>query len=98
MILFISAVIYSLSRLKAPKPIRNREKMSTYACGEKVHTGRLAINITLYKYLVYFVIIDSSILLMAFASLATNPTSFFPLIIYLLTILTAVLILAVSGD
>ncbi len=97
-VLAASTVIYLLGRLRAPKPLRNREKVSMYACGERARSGRLAINVTLYKYLVYFIILDSSVLLMAFASLVINPTSLLPLMIYFFTILTAVLLLAVGGD
>jgi NADH:ubiquinone oxidoreductase subunit 3 (subunit A) len=97
-VLAASTIIYLLGRLKAPKTPRNREKSSMYACGETVHSRRLAINITLYKYLVYFIILDSSVLIMAFASLATNPTSLAPLMIYLFTVFAAVLLLAVDGD
>jgi len=97
-VLTVSSVIYLLGRLKAPKSSRNREKVSMYACGERARSGRLTINITLYKYLVYFMILDSSVLFLAFASLAINPGSILPLIIYLFAILTAMLLLAVGGD
>ena len=96
-ILAASTIIYLLGRLKAPKTSRNREKTSMYACGETFRSRRLAINITLYKYLVYFIILDSSVLIMAFASLATNPTSLAPLMIYLFTIFAAVLLLSADG-
>jgi NADH:ubiquinone oxidoreductase subunit 3 (subunit A) len=97
MVLGVSAAIYLIGRLKAPKPVKIREKVSAYACGEKARVGRIAINITLYKYLVYFVILDSSVLIMAFASLAVNSMSLLPLMIYLFMILTATLLLAVGG-
>lgn len=96
-ILAASTIIYLLGRLKAPRTSRNREKISMYACGETFHPRRLAINITLYKYLVYFIILDSSVLIMAFASLATSPTSLAPLMIYLFTIFAAVLLLSADG-
>lgn len=69
-----------------------------YACGERLRSRRLAVTITLYKYLIYFVILDSSVLIMAFASLAVKATSLFLLLIYLFTILTAVLLLTSGGD
>jgi NADH:ubiquinone oxidoreductase subunit 3 (subunit A) len=97
-VLAVSATIYLIAGLKAPKPAKNREKVSAYACGEKVHIGRIAINITLYKYLVYFVILDASVLIIAFASLAINPASLLPLTIYLLMILAATLLLSIGGE
>lgn len=97
-ILAASLTIYFLGRLTAPKPPKNREKVSMYACGERTRSARLAMNITFYKYLVYFIILDSCVLILAFASLAVNPTSLIPLMIYFFTILTAVLLLAAGGD
>jgi len=97
-VLMSSIGIYLLSKLKSARAPRNREKVSMYACGEKIRSGRVLINITLYKYLVYFIILDSSVLMMAFASLVTNPASLLPLMIYLSTVLAAVLLLAFGGE
>jgi len=90
--------MYLLGRLKAPKLPARRQKVSMYACGERARSGRLVINVTMYKYLVYFMILDSSALMIAFSSLSTNPTSLLPLMIYLSTILAATLVLALGGD
>jgi len=97
-VLVTSIVIYLVGRLKAPKPPRNREKLSMYACGERVRSSRLNVNITFYKYLVYFVILDTSILMIAFASLASDLSVLLTLLIYLLTVLTAIIVLAMGGD
>jgi len=86
-----------ISRWKAPKPPKSRDKLSMYACGERLPFQRLRITVTLYKYLIYFVIVDSSVLLMAFASLAVGTMSPYPLLMYLLTVLTALLLL-LGGD
>jgi hypothetical protein len=64
-----------------------------YACGEKVFSKRLLVNVTLYKYLIFFVIIDSPALIVAFAALALEMISPLILLIYLGIILVADLLL-----
>jgi NADH:ubiquinone oxidoreductase subunit 3 (subunit A) len=64
-----------------------------YACGEKMFSKRLLVNVTLYKYLIFFVIIDSPALILAFAALALEMISPFILLIYLAIILAADLLL-----
>jgi len=64
-----------------------------YACGEKVFSKRLLVNVTLYKYLIFFVIIDSPALILAFAALALEIINPFSLLIYLAIILAADLLL-----
>ena len=71
----------------------NEEKSAMYACGEKVFSQRLLVNVTLYKYLIFFVIIDSPALILAFAALALEMISPFVLLIYLGVILAADLLL-----
>ena len=60
-----------------------------YACGEKVHSRKLVLSITLYKYLIFFVIIDSPVLIMAFAALALEIINPFHLLFYIAIILAA---------
>jgi len=64
-----------------------------YACGEKVFSKRLPVNVTLYKYLLFFVIVDSPALIIAFAALAVEIINPFSLLIYLGIILAADLLL-----
>jgi len=96
-VLFISLIIYLLALRKAPKSRRGPQHISVYACGEKVRLGRLFMNITFYKYLAYFVILDSSIIIAAFASLALTAAILPFLLTYLGAILAAVLLLT-EGD
>jgi NADH:ubiquinone oxidoreductase subunit 3 (subunit A) len=93
LILFISAVIYIITGRLVPKPLVSEEKSSMYACGEKVFSKRLLVNVTLYKYLIYFVIIDSPALILAFAALTLAMINPFHLLIYLAIILAADLLL-----
>jgi NADH:ubiquinone oxidoreductase subunit 3 (subunit A) len=69
------------------------EKNAMYACGEKVFSKRLLVNVSLYKYLIFFVIIDSPALILAFAALALEMINPFTLLIYLGIILAADLLL-----
>ena len=97
LIFAVSSAIYLLALRKAPKSRKSPQHISIYACGEKVRFGRLFINITFYKYLAYFLILDSSIIIVAFASLAFNPAILPFLLTYLCAILAAVLLLT-AGD
>ena len=101
-LIFISTlVIYTLGKRAAPKTTVSENAQSAYACGEKVSYFGLKINVSLYKYLIYFVIFDSSVLVLAFASFslagAANPTSPLLLILYLGIILAAGLVLVEGG-
>ena len=88
-ILGLTLLIYLSSRLLTKKVPVSKEKSAMYACGEKVFTKRLLVNVTLYKYLIFFVIIDSPALILAFAALALETISLFALLIYLGIILAA---------
>lgn len=92
-ILIVSSLIYLSSRLLSQKTSASEEKRSMYACGEKVFSKRLLVNVTLYKYLIFFVIIDSPALILAFAALALEIINPFSLLIYLTIILAADLLL-----
>jgi NADH:ubiquinone oxidoreductase subunit 3 (subunit A) len=92
-ILIVSLLIYLFSQLLTQKTPASEEKSSMYACGEKVFSKRLLVNVTLYKYLIFFVIIDSPALILAFAALALEMINPFSLLIYLAIILAADLLL-----
>lgn len=92
-ILVLSILIYLSSHLLTQKASASEEKNEMYACGEKVFSKRLLVNVTLYKYLIFFVIIDSPALILAFAALALEMINPFSLLIYLGIILAADLLL-----
>lgn len=96
-VLVLSSIIYLIGRLTAPEPTKTEEKVSMYACGEKVLSQKFKISHTLYKYLIYFVIIDSSAVIIAFASLAIRSINEIFLLVYLFTILASSLLL-LGGD
>jgi NADH:ubiquinone oxidoreductase subunit 3 (subunit A) len=93
-----TSLIYLLGRYLSPKSAKTENGQSTYACGEKASFPKLSINVSSSKYLVYFVVLDSSVLLVAFASLALSITNVLLFMFYLLVMFVAVLLLAEGGD
>jgi NADH:ubiquinone oxidoreductase subunit 3 (subunit A) len=88
-IIVLTSLIYLSSRLLTQNSPASAEKNAMYACGEKVFSKRLLVNVSLYKYLIFFVIIDSPALILAFAALALEMINPFTLLIYLGIILAA---------
>jgi NADH:ubiquinone oxidoreductase subunit 3 (subunit A) len=97
-LIFISTIaIYTIGKRAAPKTTMSENEQGSYACGEKASFSGLKINVSLYKYLIYFIIFDSAVLLLAYASIAIAGTNPFLLILYLGIILAAGLILLEGG-
>mgnify|MGYP001093103831 CR=1 FL=1 len=97
-LIFISTfALYAIGKRSAPKTAISENEQAAYACGEKVTFQGLKINVSLYKYLIYFVIFDSSVLVLAFASIAIAAANPLLLIIYLGIILAAGLVLLDGG-
>ena len=97
-LIFISTIaIYALGKRSAPKTTTSENEQGSYACGEKASFSGLKINVSLYKYLIYFIIFDSAVLVLAFASIALAGTNPLLLILYLGIILAAGLILLEGG-
>ncbi len=94
LILAVSSAIYLLGRHWAPKPHKTKDKSAMYACGERIRPKKVKITVTLYQYLICFAIIDSSVLIMAFAAPALDIVNSLPLLVYLFTIAIATLLLA----
>ncbi|MDD4326073.1 MAG: NADH-quinone oxidoreductase subunit A [Candidatus Bathyarchaeota archaeon] len=97
-LVFISTLaIYFIGKHSAPKTTISENEQASYACGEKVSFQGLKINVSLYKYLIFFVIFDTSILVLAFASLAIISVNPLLLILYIGIILAAGLVLFQGG-
>ncbi len=100
-LIFISTfVIYTLGKRSAPKTAISENEQAAYACGEKATFHGLKINVSLYKYLIYFVIFDSAVLVLAFASfnlVGANATNPLLLILYIGIMLAAGLVLVEGG-
>ena len=98
LLIFAAAVfIYVLGRRASPKHAQSEAERSEYACGEKAPIQRLKINLSLYRYLIYFAIFDSSVLLLAFAALSAEGVNVVLLILYLFIMLASSLILIEGG-
>jgi NADH:ubiquinone oxidoreductase subunit 3 (subunit A) len=97
-LIFISTlVIYTLGKRSAPKTTISENEQASYACGEKTSYNGLKVNVSLYKYLSYFVIFDSSVLLLAFASFSIAGANPLFIILYLGILLAAGLVLLERG-
>jgi NADH:ubiquinone oxidoreductase subunit 3 (subunit A) len=97
-LIFISAyAIFSICRHLAPKTKPGVNHEMGYACGEKVVFSSPKINISLYRYLIYFVIFDSAILLLAFASIAVASINPLLIVLYLGIIFVSGFILLDGG-
>jgi NADH:ubiquinone oxidoreductase subunit 3 (subunit A) len=97
LILSAALFIYALGRHASPKPAQSENERAQYACGEKAPIQRLKININLYKYLIYFAIFDSSVLLLAFSALSAEGVNVPLLILYLFIMLVSSLVLLEGG-
>jgi NADH:ubiquinone oxidoreductase subunit 3 (subunit A) len=97
-ILATSFSIYFLGRFLSPKPVQSENAQSTYACGEKASFTKLRVNISLYKYLIYFVVLDSSVLLIGFAALTMNTINLLIFMVYLFAVLVSGFLLLGGGD
>ena len=92
-VLLVASLIYLGSRRLIQKTPESKEQTEMYACGEKIASIRLLVNVSLYKYLIFFVIIDSPALVAAFAALALEMVNPLHLLIYLGMVLVADLLL-----
>jgi NADH:ubiquinone oxidoreductase subunit 3 (subunit A) len=97
LIVAAASLVYMLGRRSAPKPAMTGNATSTYACGEKAPVQKARITLTLSKYLIYFVILDSSVLLLAFATLVTQGANV-PLLLLYLGIMLVSSLLLLGGD
>jgi NADH:ubiquinone oxidoreductase subunit 3 (subunit A) len=94
----ISSLIYIVGRRLSPKSDRNENAQSSYACGERPASSKARISVSLYKYLIYFVVVDSSVILIAFASLALRAANALVYVLYLGIVLVSGLLLVRGGD
>jgi NADH:ubiquinone oxidoreductase subunit 3 (subunit A) len=97
LVFLVSSLIYILSRWLSPKHVQSENEQATYACGEKAAFPKLKINVSLYKYLIYFVVLDSSVLLIAFASLALSAANMVLFMFYLLIVFASSFLLIGGG-
>ncbi|MCD6469303.1 NADH-quinone oxidoreductase subunit A [Candidatus Bathyarchaeota archaeon] len=93
----LSISLYASSAILSRRLNKNIRKglngKSPYACGEKVASLNSRINVSLYKYLIYFVMFDSSLIIIAFASLALHALNIWFFVLYVLIIFISSLFL-----
>ncbi len=97
LIVAAASIIYVLGRRASPKPQKVGNATLTYACGERAPVQKQRITVTLSKYLIYFVVLDSSVLLLAFATLITQGVNV-PLLLLYLGIMLASSLLLLGGE
>lgn len=97
-VLAVSSLIYIFGWLFSPKSDKNKDEEASYACGEKANFRKIRITLSVHKYLIYFIILDSSVLLIAFASLFSSTLNLLCLLIYLVLVLTATFLLFEGGE
>ena len=99
-VLIVSAAsfVYLLGRRAAPKTAQTDAQRTPYACGEKVTFPKLKVNVSLYKYLVFFIVLDSSVILLAYASFTGIGLNTSLLLIYLFMTLVAGIVLIEGGE
>ena len=92
-----ASLIYILGHRASPKPVKTENAVLTYACGERAPIQKRRITVSLSKYLVFFVILDSSVLLLAFTTVFTQGVNMPLLLLYLAIILGSSLLLLEGG-
>ena len=97
LIFVVSSLIYTMGRRAAPKPNQSENERLTYACGERAPIQKQRITVTLSKFLIYFVVLDSAVLLLAFATTITQGVNMSLLVLYLSLLLASSLILFEGG-
>ena len=98
MILGASALMCFLGNRLAPKTEDRESGKVQYACGEKPIRISQRLQASLYRYLVYFLVIDSSLLIIAFSVFAVALVSILPLAMYLSIILVSVVLFLDGGE
>jgi NADH:ubiquinone oxidoreductase subunit 3 (subunit A) len=96
-IVVAASIVYLLGRRAAPKPGQTDAERSQYSCGEKITFSKLRVNVALYKYLIYFVILDSSVLLLAYGAFMGVGINVPLILLYLFMLLAAGLLLLDGG-
>jgi NADH:ubiquinone oxidoreductase subunit 3 (subunit A) len=97
LIVAAASLVYVLGRRASPKHLQTENATSTYACGERAPIQKQRINVTLSKYLIFFVLLDSSVLLIAFATIITQAVNL-PLLLLYLAIVLAASMLLIEGE
>lgn len=92
MIIYLSGVIFSRRSVK-----NEPNKRIPYACGERATTSSTSkFSISLYKYIIFFITLDSPLVIIAFASTALNSFNIWFFITYVFILfISSILLLEV---
>jgi NADH:ubiquinone oxidoreductase subunit 3 (subunit A) len=93
-----TVAIYTIGKRSAPKNVPNESQQASYACGENVPTQNSNIHVSLFKYLIYFVIFDTSVLMLAFGSLTFAVINPYIMIAFLVILLASALVVVEGGS
>ncbi|MEM3479069.1 MAG: NADH-quinone oxidoreductase subunit A [Candidatus Bathyarchaeia archaeon] len=87
-IFMFSITIYVSGVALSRRSVRNEpSKKIPYVCGERPASLTSRVVVSLYKYVIFFIILDSSLVIIAFASTALNPFNIWFFSIYVLLLL-----------
>jgi NADH:ubiquinone oxidoreductase subunit 3 (subunit A) len=92
LILGATSLLCVLGNRLAPKTQKREVARIQYSCGEEPFGIRQRIQASLYRYLVYFLVVDSSLLIVAFGVPDFAVVNPLPLILYLVLLLVSVLL------
>ena len=92
------ALLFALSGSRSRRSAKDRQKTAMYACGERALPQTLRITVTSYKYLIYFMVFDAPVILVALSSLAGGVVNLVLLLAYLFATLVALLFLTGGSD
>ena len=98
MILGASSLICLLGNRLAPITEDRESGKMQYACGEKPIRISQRIQASLNQYLVYFLVIDSSLLIIAFSVFDATLANILPIMMYLSILLVSVFLFLDGGE
>ena len=98
MILGASSVMCILGNRLAPKTEDRESGKVQYACGERPIRISQRLQASLNQYLVYFLVIDSSLLIIAFSVFDATLANILPVMVYLSIILVSVFLFLDGGE
>ena len=92
------AMLFVSSGGRSRRSAKDKQKTAMYACGERAVHQTLRITVTSYKYLIYFMVFDAPVILVALSSLAASIVNLVLLLAYLFAAFIALLLLTGGSD
>ncbi len=98
LVLGATFLLFLIGNRLAPLTTDRDEGQHQYACGESPIGFKQKTSISLYRYLIYFLVMDSSLLIIAFAVLGVVYANLLSLLMYLSIILVSSLLFLEGGN